>query len=151
MYFRQGEPNNPFTDKWYSFAHKSDMDRFINASGNTPAHTGTLNNLLEPGFYYCTGMTDPPGASTYGYVLVMRQNEYSVKQVYFGYHNNYIFVRYSTSGEWAAWTEVNVSYAPGQTLTMSKAIGYGYVTGSHKNLYVLVPMTKTPYGNVVSV
>lgn len=90
--------------EWGKLANGNAFENFVNSSGHTATFSGDLNTLIIPGMYYCTNLINPPGSSTYGYVIVMRHNTNSVKQIYYGYHNNFMYVRYMSGGSWEAWT-----------------------------------------------
>lgn len=66
---------------------------------------------LKTGFYYCDGRSvHTPYDGSAGFLLVMKQDDTNITQIYFRYRDNQIWERhYNTvsSTSWKAWVQLH--------------------------------------------
>ena len=77
--------------------------------------TGSLDDLVNPGFYYVDGNAGRPVTNNYGWVLMLVNNTSATVQngvqIYFAFNNNspLVYVRYFVNSQWYNWGQITVS------------------------------------------
>lgn len=112
----------------YSVMEKSDLDKFFTGVYPGGTFTGNMNNLTDPGMYYCNfaNVQNGPYSSGYGWIVNLRAFSDPGIQLVFRIASTgtqEMAMRYYASSKWYAWS-YSGAYNYSQWSTLTLASGY---------------------------
>lgn len=85
------------------------QNSFLNETPIEVTNCASLNEILEPGWYWCRlqGVNDIPSTSNiYGVLEIIKVNSNCYLQRYTVYNTGATYVRVYTNGQWYSWNQI---------------------------------------------